>query len=109
MIAIVIVIEGLTNARALDSTQSNLIIAQAAEKAVGEAEGVIRGVDASEHKLLITHGPISGSLEMPSMTMAFRVSPEVDIFGLTSGARIKFTVSRDEKGLYVIEQIRREK
>jgi hypothetical protein len=35
-------------------------VAQTQDKPVGEAEGVIKGVDAGEHKLMITHGPISG-------------------------------------------------
>ena len=65
---------GLSNAGTFDSAQ-RLIVAQAPEKAVGEGEGVIKGVDASEHKLMISHGPFSGSLEMPAMMMSFRVAP----------------------------------
>lgn len=37
-------------------------VAQTEEKPIGEAKGVIKGVDASEHKLMITHGPISGGI-----------------------------------------------
>ena len=99
---------GVSNAGTFNSAQ-RLIVAQAPEKAVGEAEGVIKGVDASERKLMITHGPFSGSLQMPAMTMSFRVAPSVDLSGLAKGAKIKFTVSRDEKGLYVIDEIRRDK
>jgi Cu(I)/Ag(I) efflux system protein CusF len=102
----IIVGGGATNARASDRAQG-FAVAQAAEKATGEAEGVIKGVDASERKVLITHGPISGSLQMPSMTMSFRVASGVDLSGLAPGAKVKFTVSRDEKNLYVIDQIRR--
>ena len=106
--AAIIVGGSVTNAGAFDST-NRLVVAQAAEKAVGEGEGVIKGVDASERKLLITHGPISGALEMPSMTMAFGVAPGVDLSGLASGAKVKFILSRDAKGLYVIDQIQRVK
>ena len=42
---------------------------------------------------------------MPAMTMSFRVAPGIDLSGLAPGAKIKFTVSRDEKGLYVIDEI----
>ena len=77
-------------------------IAQTQEKPVGEAEGVIKGIDASEHKLLITHGPISGAIDMPSMTMSFLVAPGVDFSNLEKGKKIKFTVTRDEKGRYLI-------
>lgn len=83
-----------------------LIVAQATEKAVGEGEGVIKGIDADERKLLISHGPISGSLQMSAMTMAFGVAPGVDLSGLSKGGKIKFTVSRDARGLYVIDAIR---
>jgi Cu/Ag efflux protein CusF len=80
-------------------------VAQTQDKPVGEAEGVIKGVDASEHKLLITHGPISGAIEMPGMTMSFLVAPGVDFSNLEKGKEIKFTVTRDEKGRYLITGI----
>lgn len=84
-------------------------VAQNQEKAVGEAEGVIKGVDASEHQLMITHGPISGGIQMPAMTMSFRVSPDVDLSRLEKGSKVKFTVMRDEKGRYVITTVSPEK
>jgi Cu/Ag efflux protein CusF len=62
---------GLFNAGAFDSVQ-HLIVARAPEKTV--AEGLIRSVDASERKLLISCGPISGALEMPAMVMSFRAA-----------------------------------
>jgi Cu/Ag efflux protein CusF len=42
------------------------------------------------------------------MTMAFRVAPNVDLSGLSKGMKIKFTISRDAKGLYVIESVQPE-
>jgi Cu/Ag efflux protein CusF len=80
-----------------------------AEKTTGHGEGVIRAVDAEERKLMITHGPVSGPLEMSPMTMAFRVAPNVDLSTLSKGMKIKFTISRDAKGLYVIEDVQPEK
>ncbi|PWB84651.1 MAG: hypothetical protein C3F11_00185, partial [Methylocystaceae bacterium] len=94
---------GVTSAVAFDTTQ-RFVIAQAAEKASGE--GVIKGVDASERKLLIAHGPIP-ALKWPSMTMAFGVAPNIDFAALPPGVKVKFTLSRDAKGLYVVEQIHR--
>lgn len=79
-----------------------LLVAQAAEKAAGE--GVIKGVDLGERKLRIAHRPIA-ALNWPEMTMAFGVAPGVDLSGLTPGAKVKFALSRDAKGLYVIEEI----
>ncbi len=80
-------------------------VAQTQEKPVGEAEGVIKGIDASEHKLMINHGPISGGIQMPGMTMSFQVAPGVDLSSLEKGKKIRFTVTRDEKGRYLITDI----
>lgn len=83
--------------------------AESGEKTTGEGEGVVRAVDADDRKLMITHGPIAGPLEMSPMTMAFRVGPNVDLSSLSKGVKIKFTISRDAKGLYVIEDVQPEK
>lgn len=82
-------------------------VAQDTERPVGEAEGVIRGVDAEEHKLMITHGPIAGGVDMPAMTMAFQVAPGVDLSRFEKGQSVKFTVTRDDKGRYLVTNISR--
>ncbi len=90
----------------------DFVILQAAEtagKTTGQGEGVIRAVDADERRIMITHGPVAGPLEMSPMTMAFRVAPNVDLSSLSKGMKIKFTISRDAKGLYVIEDVQPEK
>jgi Cu/Ag efflux protein CusF len=92
-----------TNAGAFDEAR-RFVVAQAVEKASGE--GVIKGVKADEHKIMMTHGPIP-ALQWPAMTMAFNVAPEVDLSGLAPGAKVKFTLTRDAKGLYVIDQLTR--
>ncbi|MFO1102005.1 MAG: copper-binding protein [Methylocystis sp.] len=89
-----------------------LVIAQAAEtagKTTGQGDGVVRAIDADERRIMITHGPVSGPLEMSPMTMAFRVAPNVDLSSLSKGMKIKFTISRDAKGLYVVEDVQPEK
>lgn len=88
------------------------VIAQAAEtagKTTGHGDGVVRAVDTDERRIMITHGPVSGPLEMSPMTMAFRVAPNVDLSSLSKGMKIKFTISRDAKGLYIIEDVQPEK
>ena len=88
------------------------VVAQAAEtagKTTGHGDGVVRAVDMEERRIMITHGPVSGPLEMSPMTMAFRVAPNVDLSSLSKGMKIKFTISRDAKGLYVIEDVQPEK
>jgi len=95
---------GLTRAEtAVDALRFDA--AQAQEKLVGEGEGVVDRVNADERQIMITHGPISGTLTMSSMTMAFGVTPDVDLSGLARGAKVKFRVTRDAKGRYVIDQI----
>ncbi|MBM3562414.1 MAG: copper-binding protein [Alphaproteobacteria bacterium] len=80
------------------------VLAQA-EKTTGHGEGVVRAIDADERRLMITHGPVAGPLEMSPMTMAFHVAPKVDLSSLSKGMKIKFTISRDAKGLYIIEDV----
>ncbi|GLI95135.1 copper-binding protein [Methylocystis echinoides] len=92
-----------TNVGALEAGRK-IVVAQAVEKASGE--GVIKGVNADERKIQIAHGAIP-ALTWPAMTMAFGVAPNIDLSGLATGAKVKFTLSRDAKGLYVIEEIRR--
>lgn len=81
-----------------------VVVAQAAEKAAGD--GVIKGVDAKERKLLVTHGPIP-ALKWQGMTMPFGVTPDADLSSLEPGTKIKFNVTRDANGLYILEDIRR--
>jgi Cu(I)/Ag(I) efflux system protein CusF len=92
-----------TKVGAVESAQRP-VVAQAADKASGD--GVIKGVNATERKVLITHGPIA-ALNWPGMTMAFGIAPGIDLTGLAPGAKVTFTLSRDAKGLYVIDEIRR--
>lgn len=85
-------------------TSRQPVVARAAAKASGE--GVIKGVNAAERKVKIAHGPIP-ALQWPAMTMAFGLSANVDITGLAEGAKVKFTLSRDSKGPWVVDEIRR--
>jgi Cu/Ag efflux protein CusF len=92
---------GVSRAGASEPTQQ-LVVAEAVEKASGE--GVIKDVNAEERKLQIAHGPIP-ALQWPAMTMAFSVAPDIDISGIKPGAKVKFTLDRDAKGLWVIKEI----
>lgn len=85
-----------------------IVVAQAAEKAAkvtGEAEGIVKAVDAEDHKVRLQHGPITGTLTMEGMTMPFKVAPDVDLSAIKAGDKVKFTVTRDEKGLFLIEKM----
>lgn len=94
---------GFTNTGVAEPAR-RLVIAQAADKVSGE--GVIKGVNSSERKLQMAHGPIP-ELKWPGMTMEFGVASNVDLSGLAPGLKVRFTLSRDTKGLWVIDEIKR--
>jgi Cu/Ag efflux protein CusF len=91
-------------APATTQAQDRPEVAQAGEKATGK--GVIKGVNKANRELQITHEAIP-ALKWPGMTMGFKVAPNVDLAGLTPGAKIIFTLSKAPQGGYVIEQIQR--
>src|ERR1035437_466174 len=73
---------------------SQIVVAQT-EKPSGQ--GTINAVDVSNHKLKITHGPVS-VLNWPGMTMDFVVAPTIDLATIKPGMKISFTLSRaDDK------------
>lgn len=94
---------GVTKVAATEGA-GRVLLAQAAEKAAGD--GVVKGVEPKERKLLVTHGPIP-ALKWPGMTMPFGVTPDADLSSLKPGTKIKFNVTRDANGLYILEDIRR--
>jgi Cu/Ag efflux protein CusF len=52
-------------------------------------DGVVRRVDAANGKLTLRHGPII-NLDMPAMTMVFRVQPPELMKGVKVGDAVKF-------------------
>lgn len=54
------------------------------------ADGEIRKVDKAAKKLTIKHGPIQ-SLDMPAMTMVYRVKDPKMLEQVKAGDKIKFT------------------
>lgn len=92
------------------STQHSVLLSRRPPRSLSaKAKASLKASDASERKLLIGHGPISGTLEMPAMVMSFRIAPDIDLASLALGDKVKFTLSRDANGLYVIDQIHGEK
>lgn len=64
------------------------------------AEGEVRKVDKAAKKLTLKHGPIP-NLEMPEMTMVFRVADPGMLEGLEPRQRIRFAAERVEGQLTV--------
>ena len=101
--AAVVAQSGLAYAGTLGEAQQ-LVVAEATEKPA--ADGVIKSVNASDHKLTIKHGPIR-ALQMPGMTMELGVSSDIDLSNLAPGAKVRFTLGRDANGIFVIDHISR--
>ena len=74
------------------------VVAPAADMTDGE----IRKIDKEAMKLTIKHGEIK-SLDMPPMTMVFRVKDAAIIEALKTGDKIKFKVVRDSGAMVVTE------
>ena len=56
-------------------------------------EGEVRKIDRDAGKLTIRHGPIL-NLDMPAMTMSFRVSDPLMLEALKAGDKIRFVAER---------------
>ena len=57
------------------------------------SEGEVRRVDKSAGKVTIKHGPLA-NLDMPSMTMVFRVRDRAMLDQVKEGDKVKFNAER---------------
>lgn len=62
--------------------------------ASGLSEGTIRRVNADAGTVTIAHGPLA-NLDMPPMTMTFRISGEASLDGLANGDKVQFAADKD--------------
>ena len=67
------------------------------------AEGEVRRIDKDARKITLRHGPIA-NLDMPAMTMVFRVRDAALLDKLKVGDKVMF-VAGEEKGAYFAERI----
>lgn len=67
------------------------------------SEGEVRKVDKAGGKLTIKHGPLE-NLDMPPMTMAFRVKEAAMLDRVKPGDRIRFLAER-VNGVFTITQL----
>ena len=65
----------------------------AADDGSGMSEGVVRKVDLEARKVTLRHGPIK-NLDMPQMSMVFRVSDPKMLEGLRPDAKVRFKAER---------------
>jgi Cu/Ag efflux protein CusF len=57
------------------------------------SDGEVRKIDKAAGKLTLRHGPIQ-NLDMPAMTMVFRVSDPALLDTLKEGEKVRFTAER---------------
>ena len=67
--------------------------AVAASASAPSAEGEVRKIDKAAAKVTLRHGPIA-NLEMPGMTMVFRVADASLLDQLTVGDKVRFSAER---------------
>ncbi len=72
-------------------------------QATAMIDGEVRTVDKDASKVTIKHGPIS-NLDMPAMTMVFRVSDPAMLDQLKSGDKIRF-VAEQVQGAYTVMKV----
>lgn len=83
-----------------------LAIATAASTAWAQApqtEGEVRRIDKEQGKLTLRHGPIA-NLEMPAMTMVFKVADPKALDALKVGDKLRFRAEKID-GAYVVTAI----
>jgi Cu(I)/Ag(I) efflux system protein CusF len=81
-------------------TSKNPSAANAA--ALPSAEGEVRKVDKAAGKITLKHGPIA-NLDMPGMTMVFRVSDLSLLDKVKAGDKVRFTAERVDGALTVVQ------
>jgi Cu(I)/Ag(I) efflux system protein CusF len=59
------------------------------------ADGEVRKVDKEQGKVTLRHGPIT-NLDMPSMTMVFKVADAKMLDALKQGDKVRFTADKVE-------------
>ena len=57
------------------------------------SDGVVRKIDTENNKITLKHGPIT-NLDMPGMTMVFRVVSPTLLNGVKVGDAVKFHVEK---------------
>jgi Cu(I)/Ag(I) efflux system protein CusF len=77
---------------------------QGAKAAVHQATGVVKNVDAGNHKVTLAHGPVK-TLNWPAMTMTFGVRDKGLLDKLSVGKRVQVEFEK-QGGDYVITAVR---
>lgn len=93
------------NAATLEPTAAPANASAPTAKADALSEGVVRKIDAANGKITLKHGPLA-NLNMPAMTMVFKVQSPDMLQNVKVGDAVKFRVE-NLKGAYTVTFIER--
>ncbi len=89
---------------AADATASNAThITDAAKPSAPMSEGEVRRINKEGGKVTIKHGPLD-NLDMPGMTMIFRVQDPAMLDQMKEGDKIKFVADKVD-GVFVVKEL----
>lgn len=79
-----------------------LVLAQVAAVSAPMTHGEIRKVDKDAGRITIKHGPLT-NLEMPAMTMVFRVKDPAMLDRVKEGDKVNFVASRENGAITIVD------
>jgi Cu(I)/Ag(I) efflux system periplasmic protein CusF len=87
-----------------DPRQDSAQIGQTNSTSAPMSDGEVRKIDKEAGKITIKHGPLV-NLDMPGMTMVFRVKDPSMLDRVKEGDKIKFVADRVNGSLTVIQMV----
>jgi Cu(I)/Ag(I) efflux system periplasmic protein CusF len=87
---------------AADAASEPIVVAQTGVANSAMTDGEVKKVDKDAGKLTIKHGPLT-NLDMPGMTMVFRVKDPAMLDQVKEGDKIRFVADRVDGAITVVE------
>ena len=87
---------------AADAASQPAVVAQTGVADSAMTDGEVKKVDKDAGKLTIKHGPLT-NLDMPGMTMVFRVKDPAMLDQVKEGDKIRFVADRVNGAITVVE------
>lgn len=66
--------------------------------------GVVASIDPAQRKIKLNHEPIP-AFNWPAMSMEVAAAPSVDLSKVTTGSKVKFTLTKSSEGTYTLESL----
>ena len=79
-----------------------IVVAQAAQHAGATVDGEVQKIDKEAGKITLKHGPIP-NLDMPGMTMVFRVKDPAMLDSVKAGDKVRFAAEKTGGALTVTQ------